>query len=1064
MRFGQFQKTSYLCATKPLLFAQHTHTMEIIYDFYCILNLNPRQIYIILREDNKQYRETFEALVRESQNDDIRFCIIDTTSFDEQPAVPSKLYQMFQDDGHPWDFIVRRYPTYKDCCFTCEHIIKHTTKDIRKQLEDLRKLQEYEIWDNIQRFFYYNLIRKSSSPYKEESFKELMKRIQQANGISDNKTKEFIDFYSVPWHYKKTVPYVRSFIGSQIALIDDFIHINTSRERSDQYMLTFMQTGRWICRPGIKVIRSEKSAKGIHSRFSLQLTTGIGKVVYPEFKFKDAFAMYLLYMRNAGERICRKDFLTGDNTKYYCQRLAAYLATIGEDLYNHSGKALQEAIRDCTSFLPEMQKSDKYWQNCNYRCDEAIKTALSEELLAEPFMLQPLGNGQKPKRWIAVSEDDIDLNEPSFKDAFDKNLAYITSHNLFNDLGPKEEEKSSNKKVSALTNLDTASDRPTFAGLFTKNMTEKMEKKTIICCGQTCIDIIWKRYLDENGRKLREELVTEEIGGTAGNVACMLAYLGWHSYPILKIGTYPQDLLARKDYERYGCDTRFVMTTDDANVNLFEMYHLMNADGSPIIDENGKLKHSFSKMHAPFSGFPRDKALRVKDEAPAFVEQLDFIPDVFFFDSPAAGYRYLAQALHQKGTLVYFEAELNGKNLKEMLPCMQYADIVKFSDEHLDDYSFIDKLSDKLVIQTLGSKGVRFKLRGGDWQQIAPIKNEKVVDTEGCGDWTSATFLTGLMKRDCLKLDRITEDVVRQSLDEAQQMAALNVSYLGSKGLIYHDKAFNLAKSDYVDPYRPLMALQPLPNKQIKNLKDIPEKDYREYLVSESFIYNSGYERIHGVETYFGKQAKELLKKGDLQPNQIAKTEEECSVMSNFYPSQLTYDGKVFNSAEQMYHYYRYQEYPVVQDVIMRQHKGSDVKTACKDFKRYDSNHDVMRWKYMTLCIEVKYLQCKAFRDKLKETDSLQLVESTPGFDIFGSTVPGWHEKVGGTYLGHDVSDKYIGMNGCGRCMMAVRDKFRGWTDKQLKAYSPSTDLEVWWQSSPTYLEQLEEMGKNEKG
>lgn len=601
-----------------------------------------------------------------------------------------------------------------------------------------------------------------------------------------------------------------------------------------------------------------------------------------------------------------------------------------------------------------------------------------------------------------------------------------------------------------------------------------MGKKTIICCGQFNFDAIWKRYFDDKGRKLRDELHTEEIGGTAGNVACMTAYLGWKSYPLLKVGTYPQDIQTRKDFERYGCDTSLVLTADGANVTLYETFHHLDAQGNNLrhtaetvklwkekknkeVKEGAPIR-TFSKTHAPFSGFPRVRTVGVK-EVPAFVEQLGFVPDVYFFDSEAAGWRELGRALREKGALVYFEAELNGKNLKEMLPGMRVADIVKFSDEHVENYSFVEELKDKLVIQTMGGKGVRFNLCGKGWQYIQPVINEHVVDTEGCGDWTSATFLTGLMKRDCLKMEKITEEVIRESLMEAQQMASKNVSYFGSKGMIYDDKEFNLPVSEYADPYRPLMALKPLPYKHIKKLEDIPTKDFRCYKDAQSFVFNSGHERLHGVDTYFGKQAKEKLMDAVASEALTLLPDVSCSVMSNFYPCELKFDGKTFNSAEQMYHYYRYQEFPLVQDVIMRQKKGSDVKAACQDFKRYDSNHNDVRWKYMTLCIELKYLQCKAFRDKLIATDGLYLVECTPGFDVHGSTVPGWHEKVGGMYMGQDVSDSYIGMNGCGRCMMAVRDKFRGWTEAQLAAYTPSANLDEWWEASSAYLEQLEGMG-----
>lgn len=1054
--------------------------MEHITDHSQSLDLNPRQIYIVIRKHNRRYLKTFESIARDSQRDDIRFCIIDTTAFEEHPSQISGLYLQFlnEEGDTPWDFIVRDYPENRsDYRFSCHHIISPNAADIRTQLEDLREDQERDIWHAITRIFREKLIQSTAAISKRRAFYDTLENIQRSRGCTEEACRrnigELESFFGTRQRSPQQETAVRTFIADQIHIMDTFMNVRTPREISDRYMQTFMETGGTISRPGLRIVRSSQAKKGIHARFSLEIRTGTGETFFPEFKMLAAFAFYVLSMREAGIHIRKTDFDPGQESRYckhYCMELAAIIASLGENLFTHKGDSLLEAERKCMDFHEKMLRDEKFWQNVTFRCDEAIKKALGEK--GSPFLLRPLGVGSKPERWLEISEDYIDLSDPEFSEAFRKNFEHIRNRGLFSHLD--REEKNS---VSALKDLSSAETSPIFTANKQTVKTEKMGKKTIICCGQYNFDAIWKRICDANGKKLRDELHTEEIGGTAGNVACMTAYLGWHSYPLLQVGTYPQDIQTRKDFERYGCDTRFVLTNENANVTLYGTFHHMDEQGHNLqhtketvalwkekknkdVKEGSPIR-TFSKTHAPFSGFPRVKALSVKEEAPAFLEKLDFVPDVFFFDDPAAGWRYLAEALHKKGTLVYFEAELNGKNLKELLPCMMQADIVKFSDEHPEDYSFVDKMNDKLVIQTLGSKGIRFNLCGRGCQTIAPVVNRHVVDTEGCGDWTSSTFLTGLMKRDCLKLDQITEQVVRESLEEAQQMASRNVSYIGSKGLIYDDKEFGLAKSDYVDPYRPLMALKPLPYKHIKKLDDIPAKDYREYEEAGSFVYNSGHERMHGKDCYFGKQAKELLKEpGKALPAGVhADPKTICSVMSNFYPCVLEFDGKTFNSAEQMYHYYRYQEYPLVQDVIMRQTKGSDVKSACQDFKRYDSNHNDVRWKYMTLCIELKYLQCKAFRDKLIATDGLFLVESTPGYDIHGSTIPGSHETLGGTFRGHDVSTKYIGMNGCGRCMMAVRDKFRGWTEAQLKAYTPSSVLEEWWNASPVYLEQLEGMG-----
>lgn len=1057
--------------------------MEHITDHTQSLDLNPRQIYIIVRKHNRKFLKTFESIAQKSAKDDIRFCVIDTTAFDEQPAQISDLYRQFLDEGtgNPWDFVVRDYPNSKHhFSFSCEHIWGQNESDIRHQLESLKEWQGRKIWDTITSFFLEKYERRSCSIMRIKDIRRMLNDIQRSKGCSDDVCEQNIIALNEALTYRESAEQVlsavRAFFGDQAHIMDAFMHIKTPRDISDRYMLTFMETGGTISRPSLRIVKSLQTKKGIHTRFSLEIKTGTDEIFYPEFKMLAAFAFYILSMKEAGIHIRKTDFYPDSGSlyfKHYCMEFAAIIATIGENLYTHSGEALHKAEQECMEFHTKMLKDEKFWQNITFRCDEAIKKTMKEK--GSPFLLHPLGTGNKPERWLEIPEDYIDLSDPDFSKAYGRNFAHIRNTGLFDYLDTEEL-----KAVSALRKMSSAKETPIFTANKQSEKTEKMEKKTIICCGQYNFDAIWKRIFDANGKKLRDELHTEEIGGTAGNVACMTAYLGWHSYPLLQVGTYPQDLQTRKDFERYGCDTRFVLTNENANVTLYETFHHMDEQGHNLqhtketvalwkekknkdVKEGSPIR-TFSKTHAPFSGFPRVRTLNVKEEAPAFVEKLDFVPDVFFFDDPAAGWRYLAEALHQKGTLVYFEAELNGKNLKELLPCMMLADIVKFSDEHDEDYSFVEKMKDKLIIQTLGSKGIRFNLRGQGWQTLDPVVNEHVVDTEGCGDWTSSTFLTGLMKRDCLKLDQITEQVVRESLKEAQQMASLNVSYIGSKGLIYDDKEFGLAKSDYVDPYRPLMALKPLPYKHIKKLDDIPAKDYREYDDAESFVYNSGHERMHGEDWYFGKQAKDLLKEpGKALPAGVhADPKTTCSVMSNFYPCVLEFDGKTFNSAEQMYHYYRYQEYPLVQDVIMRQKKGSDVKSACQDFKRYDSNHNDVRWKYMTLCIELKYLQCKTFRDKLIATDGLYLVESTPGFDIHGSTIPGSHETRGGTFRGHDVSTKYIGMNGCGRCMMAVRDKFRGWTEAQLKAYTPSTDLAEWWNSSPTYLEQLEGMGRND--
>ena len=115
---------------------------------------------------------------------------------------------------------------------------------------------------------------------------------------------------------------------------------------------------------------------------------------------------------------------------------------------------------------------------------------------------------------------------------------------------------------------------------------------------------------------------------------------------------------------------------------------------------------------------------------------------------------------------------------------VEVSDVVKFSDQNMPDVSYAEGRKDKLFIQTLGSEGLRFNLKGAGWVKLPPVANDNVVDWEGAGDWTTSAFLNALAEADCLRLSDMTEDVVRTALEKAQETASKSVSYMGSKGMI----------------------------------------------------------------------------------------------------------------------------------------------------------------------------------------------------------------------------------------------------------------------------------------
>lgn len=278
-----------------------------------------------------------------------------------------------------------------------------------------------------------------------------------------------------------------------------------------------------------------------------------------------------------------------------------------------------------------------------------------------------------------------------------------------------------------------------------------------------------------------ENTVAEEVGGTCGNVMCMLSYLGWEVYPLAVLDTTEEGYRMTESMKRYGCNMRFVSNVEGGGTTLLRVTHKLEPDGSP--------KVSVRSGSPGGSRYPRRHFLRMRDEAPAFLEYLDFVPDVFFFDDPAAGHRVMAKALRSKGSLIYFEPSAIKE--KKDFDAINQCDVIKFSGENIQDTSFAEDRMDKLFIQTLGSEGLRFNLKGAGWVSLPPVANDNVVDWEGAGDWTTSAFLNALAEAGCLSLDKMTEDVVRAALEKAQVTASRSVSYMGSKGMINDDLNLN---------------------------------------------------------------------------------------------------------------------------------------------------------------------------------------------------------------------------------------------------------------------------------
>lgn len=305
-------------------------------------------------------------------------------------------------------------------------------------------------------------------------------------------------------------------------------------------------------------------------------------------------------------------------------------------------------------------------------------------------------------------------------------------------------------------------------------------KKRCMLSGNFALDTIVTRdypngFVVGKVNRFTETVVVESVGNTCGNVAAILPFLGVQSFPIAHLDLSEQGLKIKDDLHRYGADVRFVENSANGGTTLLRCTHKRDK-------MTGEHTVSF-RATSPGSRFPRRRFLRVRDEAPAFIEKLDFVPDVFFFDAAEAGLRYLAAELRKQGSLIYFEPEGDGDKNK-FLKAVEVSDIVKFSHEKVCDVSFATEYTDKLFIRTLGADGLEFNLCGQGWIKVETVPNGNVVDWEGAGDWTTSQFIACLCERNILSISQMTAEAIRECLEIACETASCSVSYLGSKGMI----------------------------------------------------------------------------------------------------------------------------------------------------------------------------------------------------------------------------------------------------------------------------------------
>ncbi len=301
--------------------------------------------------------------------------------------------------------------------------------------------------------------------------------------------------------------------------------------------------------------------------------------------------------------------------------------------------------------------------------------------------------------------------------------------------------------------------------MWTKTETQTM-RPSISGTGFVTLDIT----LDEASR-----VTYRGVGGTTGNVLSILAFFGWRSVPVVRVGSDQIGREVLREFAELGVDVRYIGAESALETPLTFQF-AAHASSPP--------RYAFE---CPSCGKARRFTCELIDTG--FRAALDYVSstNVFFFDRVTPGAIELAEAARDGGAVVFFEPSSVALDSALFTKALRASHVVKYSADRIAG-SLSDLLDSGFVeIQTMGARGLRFRKHSlaPDWVTLPALHVNGVADTSGAGDWCSAGFIHALeqIAQDCAPQD-ISYNQIYDSLRRAQAIAALSCRHIGARGLM----------------------------------------------------------------------------------------------------------------------------------------------------------------------------------------------------------------------------------------------------------------------------------------
>ena len=260
-----------------------------------------------------------------------------------------------------------------------------------------------------------------------------------------------------------------------------------------------------------------------------------------------------------------------------------------------------------------------------------------------------------------------------------------------------------------------------------------------------------------------------KAGGAPFNVACALKKFG---ASVKFVGSVGDDLIGDfliKYAKDFGMDTTYIHQDLERNTTLAFVE----------LNEEGDRSFCFYRKNTADYFMPK-----VSDELIKMADTV-CIGSLMLADSGCVEYALdIINRAHAFGKTVAFDVNYrtdiyrdNESAVKTYKKILAVADIVKFSEDEVETFTeeYVDSLSDKLVLITLGKNGSEWRYNG-EKNQI-PTITVKPIDTTGAGD---AFFAGALSILDKNVGNPLTAELLDNSLRFGNVAGALNTTGRGA--------------------------------------------------------------------------------------------------------------------------------------------------------------------------------------------------------------------------------------------------------------------------------------------